>query len=253
MPKPLNYRRRLLAIVDTYLDPTDISHARAHLLLHRLAHARRFRFHTIDEMVWSGFASELNDSLFNRDAAYLHQTRQTLLHGSPELHRTYLRYDFRSFFTEVERDWHNQLLELAAWLQTKPFSEVADDLLPISSDWEPQAEYERRVQAVRAVSDQTPPPPQIGEETLYHFILRTAEAVLTAIHPFYSARFSFLVVAPPFTAYNWDRSNPTAHQYLIDAEASIAWASRALKAISLQDWVWLTWQVTATSYVVSLH
>lgn len=252
--KPLNYRRRLLTILNAFLDPADASHARARHLVSRLYHdPRRRGLQTIDDLVWGTFVSELTDPDFSENAAYLQATRETLRHGSPDLHRAYLSYDFRSYFTEVERDWHRQLEELAAWLQTEPFPDIIAGSLPRSQNAVAQAAYEQRILTIRAVSAQTPPPAELGEEMLYHLILRTASAVLTAIDPFYSARYGYLAAAGPYTAYHWDRANPAAHHRPIDAGASVAWASRALRAITLHDWVWWTWQVTSTSYLVSLH
>jgi hypothetical protein len=253
MPKLLAYRRRLLAIVNAFLDPTEASHTRARHLLKRLYHDPRRRSQTVDDLVWGTFVSELTDADFCEDAAYLQATRNTLLHGSPELHRAYLSYDFRPLFSEVERDWHTQLQELAAWLQTQPFHDITAESLARSERTAAHAEYEQHIQVIRTLSEHSPVPAHVGEEMLYHLILRTASAVLSTIDAFYSARYGYLAAAGPYTAYHWNPAQPAALRCPIDASDSVSWASRALQAITLHDWVWWTWQVTSTSYLVSLH
>jgi hypothetical protein len=253
MPKPLDYRRRLLAIVDAFMDPSDGSHTRACRRVNRLYHDPRRRLQTIDDLVWGGFVSELTDSVFYEQLEYLQQTRETLVHGSPELHRAYLSYDFRSDFTAVERDWHAHLCELAAWLQTQPFPWLQSDPLPLGDESAAQSEYERRVQAITALSARTPPPAHVGEEKLYHFVTRTDSAVLAGINPWSSTRYGYLAAAVPYTAYQWNPADPNDRFRPIDAGTSVAWAVRALQAITLHGWVWMTWQVTASSYLVSLH
>lgn len=253
MPKPLDYRRLLLTIVDAYLDPADVSHIRADRFVSRLYHDPRRRLQTIDDLVWGGLVSQLTDSLFSEDRGYLYQTRETLKHGSPELHRAYLSYDFRPDFTAVERDWHAQLCQLAAWLQTSPFPQLQREPLPHGVESAARSEYERRVQAIAALSARTPPPAQVGEETLYHFVMRTAEAVLAGINPWDTARYGYLAAAVPYTAYHWNPADPADRFRPIDADTSVARAGRALQALTLHGWVWMTWQVTASSYLVSLH
>jgi len=253
MLKPLDYRRRLLTIVDAFIDPADVSHARAYRLVNRLYHDLRCRSQTIDDLVWGTFVRELTDSVFSENPSYLRTTRETLAHGSPQLRRAYLSYDFRPKFTAEERGWHTQLEDLAAWLQIKPFPWLQHDPLPYNEEGTPQAEYEQRVQANYTLSKRTPPPANVGEETLYHFVIRTAAAVLTSIDPWYSTRYGYLAVGGPYTAYHWNPSDPADRYRPLDAGASVDWATRALRAVTLQGWVWFTWQVTAASYLVSLH
>lgn len=253
MPKPLDYRRRLLRIVDAFSDPTDTAHAHALRLIDRLKHDRRRGLQSIDDLVWGTLISELSDSLFFNDPDFLHTTRETLLHGSPELHRAYLNYDFRPDFTDVEREWHTQLTELATWLLTRPFPLTPHGPLPRDDETTSQAEYERRAHAIRELSDRTPPPAYVGEEALYHYILRTASTALTSINPWGSSRLGRLVMDGQYTEYHWDPENPAASRYPPDADISIEWAERALRAVTLQGWVWFTWQITRDAYLVSLH
>lgn len=250
MPKPLDYRRRLLAIVDAFMDPADLSHTRGIRLINRLYRDPRRRLQTIDDLVWGGFVSELTDSDFYENPEYLQQARETLARGSSELHRAYLSYDFRPDFSDVERDWHAQLCELAAWLQNIH--------LPLGDGLVAQSEYERHVHAITTLSARTPPPTHMGEEKLYHFIMRIVSAVLVGIDLRYSdlrnfTQYEYLAAAAPLTAFHWNPADPNDRYRPIDANPSVAWATRALRAITLQDWVWMTCQITATSYVVSLH
>ena len=254
MPKPLDYRRRLLNVVNAYLDPADTSHVRADRLIDRLYHDHfRHNSQTIDDLVWGGFVQELTDSEFSENPTYLQQTRDALALGSPELHRAYLNYDFRQEFTDVERDWHAQICDLAAWLQTKPFPWLQSGPLPADDELGAHAEYEQRVSVITELSAQSPPPAHVGEEKLYHFVMRTASAVLTGINPWYAMRCGYLAAGGAYTEFHWNPADPDDRYRPIDAGMSVDWAARALRAITLQDWVWMTWQITATSYLVSLH
>lgn len=254
MTKPLNYRRRLLAIVDALMDPSTASHGRAHRLIKRLYQDPRRNSLSIDDLVWHWLLNKLSDvSLTTDPQASLREIRETLMHGSPMLHRAYLSYDYRPDFTEAERDWHARLTELASWLLSMPFPVQARGPLPEDDETTPQAEYERRVRAIRMLAEQTPPPTHLGEETLYHFILRTADATLTSINPNGTIRTGYLVAASPYTEYHWDPAQPSAPHRPPDAGASVDWATHALRAVTMRDWVWLTWQITAGSYLVSLH
>lgn len=253
MPQPLNYRRRLLAVVDAFLDPSESSHARAHRLIKRLYQDPRRSVTTIDGLVWHRLLDALSESAFSTDPANLWRTvHDTLTHGSLELHRAYLSYDYRPEFTDEEGEWHARLTDLASWLQTRPFPVQQRGLLPRGDESAPQAEYERRVRAIQALAERTPMPTHLGEETLHHFIMRTAAAVLTGINSWQSTRLGYLVVATPYTEYHWDPANPKDARPP-NADASVEWSARALRAVTMQDWVWLTWQITASSYLVSVH
>ncbi|WIG58963.1 MAG: hypothetical protein OJF49_001710 [Ktedonobacterales bacterium] len=242
MPNHLDYRRRLLSIVTAFQDPTAADHVRARRLVERLYHDPRRRLQTLDDLVWGGFVSELTDSVFYELPEYLQATREVLLHGSTELHRAYLSFDFRSDFTEVEHNWHAQLLDLAVWLQRGVFDNAGAS----------QAEYERRVETISALSHLTPPPPHVGEETLYHYILRTAEAVLTGIESRSFGQIPYLVAAAPWVQVYWNPDNANDRPWP-DATASVSWAERALRSIIRQEWVWVTWQITNAAYLISIH
>lgn len=255
MPKSLDYRRRLLNVVNAYLDPADASHGRADRLIARLYHDHFSRnSQTVNDLVWGGFVQALTDSEFSENAEYLRQTRETLAHGSPEIHRAYLSYDFRPDFTYIERDWHMRLGELGAWLQTQPFPWLQGGPLPANDESAAtQSKYETRAQAITELSAHSPPPAHLGEEKLYHFIMRSASAVLTGINPWYSMRCGYLAAAAPLTEYHWNPADPNDRYKPIDAGPSVDWAVRALRAIALQEWIWMTWQIAAGAYLVSLH
>src|SRR5262249_30867482 len=82
MPKPtpaptpsgrLNYRRRLLAILDAFLDPGERTYARAHRLVDRLFRDPRRQGRvatTLDWVVWDHYVSELIDSECYDDPDY---------------------------------------------------------------------------------------------------------------------------------------------------------------------------------------
>lgn len=111
----IKYRRRLLTIIELLLEGTPEARARAMRLRDRLYLTHRR--HTINDVVWGGYVSELTDSVFFDDTDYPKATRKMLRHGSTEVHRAYLNYDFRPDFSDVEQVWLGNLLDLAAWLE----------------------------------------------------------------------------------------------------------------------------------------
>lgn len=245
MPRTIQYRRRLLAIVSAFQDPSEVSQADAHQLVKRLYHDRRVQ--TIGDLVWGGYVSALTDSVFYENAEYLEHTRQTLLRGSPELYRTYLNYDFRPDFSEVEREWYARLVEVVAWLRANPFPDFPDRMAG-------EQEYERRIEAGRVLQARTPPPVDLASEMLYHLVLRTASSVVTGVSPSDSHRQGYLAAAAPLTIYHWDPAEPDERcHFMPDARESVAWAERALGAIALQGWLCVTCQITPNAYLVSLH
>jgi hypothetical protein len=244
-PAPLNYRRRLLAIVNAFLEPADPTHARADRLVDRLYHdpRRRLQFgQTVNELIWGDLISQLTDFVFYEQPGYLQETRNTLLHGSSELHRAYLCYDFRDQFSGVEREWRDRASTLAQWLQSSQFTDP-DALL---------AEYERQTTPIKELSARSPLPKNLGDETLYHLLLRMASDVICGINPRYSARFGYLATSVPWTLMQCPMADERVHP-CPDAGPSVVWAERALRAIVAEDWVWMTWQVTDKAYLVSLH
>ncbi len=152
-PAPLNYRCRLLTIVNAFLDPADPTHARAQRLADRLYHDSNRLVQTIDYVVWNGLVSQLTDCVFYGSPAYLQETRNTLTNGSPELHRAYLRYDFRDQISEAEREWHTQSHDLARWLLAFPFSDREGGI----------AEYARRNETIKQFAARSTAPRTLGK------------------------------------------------------------------------------------------
>lgn len=241
MPTPYPYRRSLLAVVEAFLESTPASLAKAHRMVRRLEAARQFT--TLDTLVWSGFISELTDSLFYQDPTYLAELRTLLLHGSPDIHRAYLRYDYRPDFTVVEGAWHEQLSRLGELLQSAPFADASVAI----------EEYQRYVNAIEALAAQASAPRHVGDEQVYHFILREVSATLTTIDLRHALlNVGWLIPNAPYTVFppDWARRE---FDRLPDLGEQVAWARRALRALVAEGWLCLTWQVTPNHYLVALH
>lgn len=210
MTRPLNLRRALLAAVDAFLEASPPSLAKAHRLVARCYAARRFV--SLNEIVWGGIIVALTDFEHYENVHHLREYRNLLAAGSSEIHRAYLNHDCSADFTAEERIWHEQLAELLDFLQDFPF---------------PDAEaatksYEQRVVRIGQSVLLSPPPSQLGEEMIYHLILRDVSAVLTTLDLRLSLLLGRLVPAAPLTAFppqtnDWRERMP-------DASGSLDWA-----------------------------
>jgi hypothetical protein len=241
MPRQLNQRRTLLAAVEAFLEDTPTSLAKAHRLVQRLQKARQWT--TLDTLVWGGFISQLTDSLFYKDPDYLTRLRATLLNGSSEIHRAYLNHDCRTEFTPIKRDWYERLRRLGEFLQAAPLADASAAI----------EDYQRQVSAIESLLVQTPAPQDIGQEQLYHFILREVTAALTTIDLRHALlNVGWMIPEGPYSVFPPDRAIREFDQ-LPDASEQIAWARRALRALAGEGWLAITWQVTSKHYLVSLH
>lgn len=243
-----DYRSLLLTIVDAFLEGTPASLARAHSLKDILLrfHDRKPWTTTLDDMVWGDYVLMLSDSVYYRSEEFLRETRTLLAQGSPDFHRAYLNYDCRPVFTPAEQEWLDHLLHLLTLLQQWRAT-TSENLTE---------EYNRHVAAIAALSPHTHPPTVSGDETLHHYVLRHVSEVLTHI----DLRASVLLArrltpTAPCTLFgNDDTYHPHKHRLdMPDATTSVEWADRALRAITHRGWMFITWQVAATSYHISLH
>jgi hypothetical protein len=240
LARRVNFRRTLLAAVDAFNEGTPTSIAKAHRLVQRCDAARQFT--TLDEIVWGGIISSLSDSLFYEYAPALLKFRTLITKGSNEVHRAYLNYDFRDDFTQVEQDWYARLREMLDFFDDFPFRDVKVSI----------AEYKRRTLEIERLASQSPPQARLGDEMIYHFILREVTEITTTIglSPPLLARGRIVPVGehsamPPQTD-DWLEGQPNPRE-------SLKWARKALRSIVEDGWMLITWQVTRHHYNLSLH
>jgi hypothetical protein len=242
LARPLNVRRALLAAVEGFLEATPASVARAHRNVGRAAQCLKTLDDTTLDEVWSGIISELGDSVFYEDPDILRARRTLLEDGSSEIHRAYLSHDFRPQFTSVERDWYTHLWDLLEFLGSLPGADAEATI----------AEYERRRLDITRLAAQSPPPDRLGDETIYHLVLREANEIATNVYPGTAllSRGRLVPDGTYSTIHRWTR-DPLDREP--DPRDSFAWARHALGALAADGWLLITWQVTPQNYNLSLH
>jgi hypothetical protein len=240
LARRVNFRRTLLAAIDAFLEGTPTSLEQAHRLVERCRAACQFT--TLDEVVWGGMISSLTDSLYYESLPILREFRSLLAKGSTNVHRAYLNYDFRDQFTQIEHDWYAQLWDMLDFFDPFPFGSATEAI----------NEYKRRQFVIESLALQSPPPSRLGDEMIYHFILREVTEVTTRVTLGLGllARGRLIPggvysVIPPQTD-DWLECEP-------DPRESLAWARKALRSIVEEGWMLITWQVTRHHYNLSLH
>lgn len=240
MPRPLNIRRTLLTAVDAFIEGSPASLAKAHRLVARCDHA--CRTFTLNNVVWGRFISALMDSYFYEDAPTLRKYRSLLAAGSHEIYRKYLNHDFAWVFTPEEHVWLGLLHGMLDFLSGFPFPDRDAAV----------QEYKRRVEEIKQSMLQSPPPPRLEDETIYHLILREVSTILVNVNLLYSLlRSTHLVPRTPYSSIGpqpYDGRDDTP-----DVSGDVEWARRALRSIAEQGWLLITWQVTPTHYRLSFH
>jgi hypothetical protein len=242
LARRVNFRRTLLAAVDAFLEGTPTSIERAQRLVERCYTARRFT--TLDEIVWGGIISELSDSVFYEHLPTLRKHRVTLASGSNEIHRAYLNFDFRDWFTQVEQDWYAQLWEMLDFFDAFPFTNPTEAI----------AEYEQRSSAIEDLTLQSPPPGRLGDEMIYHFVMREVTEITTNIclRPILLEQ-GHMIPDVEYSAFSPQPRTPNWLDQAPDPKESLVWARKALRSIVEDGWMLITWQVTRHHYNLSLH
>jgi len=239
----VNFRRTLLAAVDAFLEGTPASIEHAKRLLERCRAARQFTI--LDAIVWGHMISSLSDSLYYKHVPTLQEFYTLLTEGSTEVHRAYLNFDFRDQFDHVEQVWYAELWDMLDFFQGFPFDDA--ELA--------RADYERRKLRITQYALHSPPPALLGDEMIYHFIMREVTEITTniALSP------AFIVPARmiPGGAYSSFPPRPRIPYHRLDVEPdpreSLEWARKALRSIVEDGWILITWQVTRHHYNLSLH
>lgn len=230
----------LLTAVDSFIEGSPASVAKAHRLVDRCYAARRFV--TLDEIVWGGIIAALTDSVFYTNLPTLHEYRSLLSEGSAEIHRAYLNFDFSSKFTPKERAWLGMLNGMLDFLGGFPFP---DRNLALE-------EYERRVSEIERAMLQSPPPNRLEDEMIYHLILRKVSTILVNVDLRYSLlRSTHLIPKAPYSSF--PPQPVKGRDDTPDISGDLDWARRALRSIVEQGWLLLVWQVTPRHYHFSLH
>lgn len=115
-------------------------------------------------------------------------------------------------------------------------------------------DYQRRKTAVETLAASIPTPEQFGEETIYRLVLREVSHLITAIDIRLSAVYKgYPTPEPPYSLQgdNFDTA---------DMSEPLAWAGRALDALSGVGNIFFSWRLLANTasfdadlLLISLH
>jgi hypothetical protein len=202
------------------------------------------RAYTLDDIVWGDIATPLTDSVYYDNPQALRTFHDLLANGSDELHRAYLNLDVHTDFTDSERAWYGRLSDMLDFLAGFPFPDVQTGV----------AEYERRVQLIVHLASLSPPPARLGEETIYHLVLREVTAIVTHVEIYMRGPLLHnqrLVARVPYAAFTPPERDML--DQMPDVRESLAWAKHALAAIAGDDWLLIMWQVGGQHYNLSLQ
>lgn len=268
MSRNISYRSQLLQAVDAFLEGTPASFTHAQQIIAQSHHElyTEAKVSTLDQVFWDFFIGPLTDSLFYEDRAYLQEMQRMLLGDASHISlRMSIGEDFRPEFTEDETAWYAQLLDMVEFLLHIPFEQIHQatsaarqqrdtwmkvrrTIPAVIQAQELEKEYRQRKDAIEAIAARTPPPKNIGDEKIYHLVLREVTLAVIGIHVDEPAiHFGYPIPRPPFRGPD------------IDLSESIAWSKRALDALSGKGGIFTTWCLSsapgfgADLFVVSFH
>jgi hypothetical protein len=262
MSRSMIYWRQLLRAVDAFLEGTPSARVRAQRIIQRCYAAihTEAKESTLDQIIWNFYVAPLTDSLFYESEAYKRETRGILLgQSSQNIARTILSEDFRPSFTADEAKWHAQLLSMVDFLRAFPYTKIhaatfqawqrkdtwatTRTVIPeaVQAD-EAEANYQRRKALIEALAARSPSPEQMGEEKVYHVVLREVTTLITAIRVGMAAVVcGYPVLTPPY-------SGTTSSEYgVLNMSERLSWMKRALEALEGKDALLLSWRLSKAS------
>ena len=259
MPEQMMYRKRLLLAVEAFLQDTPSSIAQGQKLIEQCylvlrADSQRF---TLNGLIWRSLVHPLTDSVCFTSREYLLEIRK-ILQGSPspEREKIFIKQDFRPYLTPDETEWYAQLLSLLDFVQSLPFAQVAaataearqrnisgyrilETIPEAMSIMDAYEDYQQRKTAIDAIATSIPIPEQFGEETIYRLVLLEVSNLITTVDIRLSAVYKgYPTPEPP---YSLEGENADA----ADMSESLAWAGRALDALSGVGNLFFSWRLLA--------
>jgi hypothetical protein len=263
MPRRILYRKQLLKAVEAFLEGTPSSLVQAHRIIHRcyVDIKREAKRATLDDIVWHFFVVALTDSVFYENIKYLQETRQQLLGDSSSTisRMAIFGNDYRCDFTAEEAEWYAQLMSMVNFLMAIPFAQLHAATAQARRDKEtwtrmcaniPEAaraeqidqEYEQRKTLIEDISAKSPCPENVGDEKIYHLVLREVTAFLTTIRAGRAAAyFGYPALHADYTDYR--SSRPSSHDP-VDATENLTWAKKSLDAIAGKESLFISWRLS---------
>lgn len=244
----MHYQERLLKAVVAFLEGTPAAQAQAHDLIQRCVAEKRNSTGsmTLDDIMWESFVIALTDSVFYESEEFLRDTRELLLgHASRTRFTAVFTVDYRSHFTGDEIAWYEHLLAMVDFLTAIPFARLHEVIYPARQKkerWEtireriPEAvqietleqDYEQRKASLEEIAARSPAPEQVGDETIYHLVLREVTSILAEIWVVPAAAYvGYPILGGPYSNVR----GANEHQYPNMME-HVAWAKKVLGALS---------------------
>lgn len=265
MPRKIIYRKQLLQAVEAFLDKTPSSLAQAHHIIQHYSAAicSESRKLTLDQVIWGGFIRALTDSVCYESEEFLQETREILLGHSSQATRAVFKDDYCVYFTTDEAEWHAQLLSLLDFIVAIPFAKIHAATVqawqnqitwPMVRETIPEAiqaeeieeEYQRRKILINTIAARSPAPENIGDEKIYHIVLREVTALITGINVGKAAVYcGYPMLDSPYVGYgNATVLAPGIRTYSVDMSESLQWARRALEALEGKGALIFSWSLS---------
>jgi len=253
------YRRQLLRAVEAFLEGTPSARVRAQRIMQRCEAAlySEAKKSTLDRIIWNFYVLALTDSEFYESEEFLQETREILRgQSSQNIARTVISEDFRPSFTADEAEWHAHLLSMVDFLLAIPYAKIHEatfgawqgrdtwatmrTIIPeaLQAD-EAEAEYQRRKALIEALFARSPSPQQMGDEKIYHVVLREVTTLITSIRVGMAAVVcGYPVLAPPYSGTTSSESG------LLNMSERLEWIKRALEALEGKDALLMSWRLS---------
>jgi hypothetical protein len=259
------YRKALLEVVEAFLEGNPASVERAHRIVKRCyaALGREYEPVTLNDITWGMFIKALTDSVFYESEEFLRETREILLGRSPRnIARTIFREDYRVYFTPEEEQWYAQLVSMLDFILATPFTKIHEatyEAWKNRATWEtirptlPEAvlaekideEYQQRKALIENISANRPLSEDVGDETIYHLVLREVTSILTAVRVGHAAIvLGYPVLDAPYTDY---RSSHSSEFSRVDMTKRLLWTNKYLDALAGKEELFISWRLSHAS------
>jgi hypothetical protein len=212
------------------------------------------KYVTIDAIIWGFFIVALTDSVYYEDEDFLQETRALLLGHSSwnAARRAIFSDDYRVYFTPDEAEWYAQLLSMLDFLMAIPFAQIHEvthqvrqnaetNILEIAQAEKIDDEYRRRKVVIEDLAARSPSPENVGDEKIYHLVLREVTDILTAIRAGKAAvYFGYPVFEGTYSVYGGLQSSKPQP---LDMTQRLVQARRLLDAIAGKGDLFVSWRL----------
>jgi hypothetical protein len=255
MTVKMSYRKQLLRAVEAFLEETPSAHMKALRIINRA----RTKLHTeekaltLDWIVWTPLFSKLSDSVFYENKEFLRETREMVLgHSSQNIASQVFSEDLRSCFTADEAEWYAQLVSMVDFILTIPFAKLHEATYQAFINRESgeemrshipeivqlemiEEEYWRRKDIIKTIYANCPSPNNIGNEKIYHLVLREVASLLLEIEV---GKKAALLGYPILKGFLLETDGATSFPpKYVDITEGLLWTTRMLNAISAKGGV----------------